>query len=240
MQNVSLYEKVEEPDPFAGFALKEIFTDSEVSIVNGLKNQRCKTISFEKDNNIEGSDHMHLSWEQSTDCRYIGLGFAWGNYKSKDLSGIAELAALELMIRMDKGSASKIPVFFTLTDYGNTMCRAKINILDIEGGRIDTSWTRVRVPLQAFNYKKKGVNLSNIKDLRMELQRSGNIHIDAIKLVRHQHNYLPASENDNAVESLLPMVIGEGSANWWGVNPSISNNFNFNAMKFFNNVIFLF
>ena len=46
-------------------------------------------------------------------------------------------------------------MFFVLVDYGGKQCRANINYLDLEGGKIDTMWRRIQIPLQAFNYEKK-------------------------------------------------------------------------------------
>ena len=102
------------------------------------------------------------------------MGLKWGNYKVKNLEPIIESAAIELRVRIDSGALSTVPMFFILVDYGGTQCRANINYLDLEGGEIDTEWRRIRIPLQAFNYKKRGVNMSNIKELRLEFQRKGN------------------------------------------------------------------
>lgn len=228
LQPVSLYEEVAEEDAFADFQFKEIFTDSQSSGVNGLKKQICKTIEFPKEGSNVGEDHMHLKWNKTADCRYVGMGFSWGNYQGKDLTSVVDIAAIEFIIRMDQGSSTKLPMFISINDYGNKTCRSKINYLDIEGGVIDTNWTRVRIPLQTFNYKQKGVNLANIKDFRIELQQSGNVHIDAIRLVRHDHAY-PPSPGRNVSEYLasLPMKIGVGQIHWWGINPTHSKAFRF-------------
>lgn len=228
LQPVSLYEEVAEEDAFADFQFKEIFTDSQSSVVNGLKKQVCKIIEFPTEGGIVGDDHIHLKWNKTLECRYVGMGFAWGDYQGKDLTSIVDIAAIEFMIRMEQGSSTKLPLFFSINDYGNKACRSKINYLDIEGGVIDTNWTRIRIPLQTFNYEEKGVNLANIKDFRIELQQSGNVYIDAIRLVRHDHVY-PSSPGRNASEYVasLPMKIGVGQIHWWGINPTHSEAFRF-------------
>jgi hypothetical protein len=115
------------------------------------------------------------------------MGLKWGNYKGKNLKPIIESAAIELRVRIDSGELSNVPMFFILEDYGGKQCRAKINYLDLEGGKIDTQWRRIRIPLQAFNYEKRGVNMSNIKELRLEFQRNGHLHIDNIVIVPHDY-----------------------------------------------------
>jgi hypothetical protein len=228
LQPVSLYEEVTEKDALADFQFKEIFMDSQSSVVNGLKKQVCKTITFPSEGSVIGDDHIHLQWNKTSECRYVGMGFAWGNYQGKDLTSIVDIAAIEFMIRMEQGSSTKLPLFFSMNDYGNKACRSKINYLDIEGGVIDTNWTRVRIPLQTFNYKAKGVNLTNIKDFRIELQQSGDVHLDAIRIVRHEHRY-PASPGPKASGYLasLPMKLGVGQNHWWGINPTYSDDFRF-------------
>ena len=46
-------------------------------------------------------------------------------------------------------------MFFILVDYGGKQCRANINFLELEDGKIDNNWRKIRIPLQSFNYKKK-------------------------------------------------------------------------------------
>lgn len=228
LQPVPLYEQVEEVDAFSNFQFKEIFTDSQSSGVNGLKKQVCKTIDFPAEGTAIGRDHMHLQWNKTSACRYVGLGFAWGNYQGKDLTHIVDIAAIEFMIRMEEGTSTKLPMFFSINDYANKACRSKINYLGIEGGVIDTNWTRVLVPLQTFNYKSKGVNLANIKDFGIELQQSGNLHIDAIRLVRHDHAYPPSPGREGSRhEASLPLKIGTDQKHWWGINPAQSQVFRF-------------
>jgi hypothetical protein len=130
---------------------------------------------------------------------------------------------------MEEGEATKIPMLFSMTDYGGKVCRTKINILDIEGGKITEDWTRVRIPLQAFNYYKNDVNMSNIKDLRLDLQKSGDVHIDAMKVVKHHHPF--PNHHLNPAQTVyrpdLPLTLGENPDSWWGVNEARSANFKF-------------
>ncbi len=227
MQEVSLYSSIDiPPNPFENFAFKNIFLDSHLSKVNGLKNTTCKKVYFEKENSYSGRDHLHVIWD-SQDCKYVGIGFAWDNYKAKDLSKIITSSAIEMMIRVDKNEYTKLPMFFSLWDYGGKQCSSKINYLDIEGGVIDKNWTKVRIPLQAFNYERKGVNMSNIKELRIEFQQSGSVHIDDMKIVPHEHNYTKTDTEFKTTYNSFPIQIGVGSQYWWGINPTYSSNFKF-------------
>ena len=228
MQDVALYDVVEpKEDVWASFGYKDIFTNSRETRAQGMKENACKSFQVVSEGSHSGEDHLHLQWDQSKGCKYIGMGFLWKDYRGKDLSGIYENAAIELYMRVDSGWVTAVPMFFVLSDYTGRHCRSKVNILDIEGGRIGTSWTRVRVPLQSFRPERKGVNLSNIKELRIEFQRQGDVHVDDIRVVPHTHLYaLEASTSEYRVNG-LPMAIGCGREHWWGINEKVSNHFRF-------------
>ena len=59
-----------------------------------------------------------------------------------------------------------------------------------------------------FQISKEGVNISNIKELRIQLQNKGDFHLDDIKIVRHQHNYQYAEEIFSHKFSNRPISLG--------------------------------
>ena len=123
-------------------------------------------------------------------------------------------------------------MFFILVDYGGKQCRANINFLELEDGKIDNNWRKIRIPLQSFNYKKRGVNMSNIKELRLEFQRSGDIHIDNIIIVSHEHNYTKTKDKFIKVFNSHPIQLGVGKEYWWGINTKYSSSIQFgNSFK---------
>ena len=137
-KTVNLYKSViDQPDPLESFSYKDIFIDSYKSKVWGVKSNNCKQILYDSINNFNGKDHLHLIWNKNKECKYMGFGFAWANFKGKNLSPIINNSAIQLMIRVDSGSFSKIPMFFSLVDYNEKQCYSRINILGIEGGVID-------------------------------------------------------------------------------------------------------
>ena len=148
LKTVQLYETViDQPDPFESFSYKDIFIDSYKSRVWGVKSNNCKQITYDSNNNFIGKNHLHLVWNHSNECKYMGFGFAWGNFKGKNLSSILENSAIQLMIRTDSGTFSKLPLFFSLVDYNEKQCFSRMNVLGIEGGAELTKY--------AFHLKKK-------------------------------------------------------------------------------------
>jgi hypothetical protein len=232
MRDVSIYEPSKSVSAFEQFPHKILFTNSEENGLWGIKNNACKEISFETSNTYIGKDHLYIRWNASK-CNYIGMGLKWGNYKGKNLKPILESAAIELRVRIDSGELSNVPMFFILEDYSGKQCRAKINYLDLEGGKIDTQWRRIRIPLQAFNYEKRGVNMSNIKELRLEFQRKGHLHIDNIIIVSHDYNHKNTTNKFTKVFDSHPVQLGAGKEYWWGINTKHSSSLKFGG--FFKN-----
>ena len=228
MKEISLYGSSDSQSGYDSFEPKIIFTDSQQDGVWGMKNTPCKTIHYDTIHSFYGKDHLHIQWKQTSDCKYLGMGFKWGNYKGKNLLPIMKDCAIEMMIRVDEGKFTKIPMFFGLTDYSGKQCMSKINILDIEGGFIDTTWRKVLIPLPSFNHEKKEVNLANIKELRLEFQREGDIHIDRIRIVPHDHNFKKTNTRYTKIFKEHPIQIGQGREYWWGVNSLYSSSFSFN------------
>ena len=226
MRDVSIYEPSKSVSAFEQFPHKILFTNSEENGLWGIKNNTCKEVSFKTINSYIGKDHIYIKWNASK-CNYIGMGLKWGNYKGKNLKPILESAAIELRVRIDSGELSNVPMFFILEDYGGKQCRAKINYLDLEGGKIDTQWRRIRIPFQAFNYEKRGVNMSNIKELRLEFQRKGHLHIDNIIIVPHNYNYKNTTNKFTKVFDSHPVQLGAGQEYWWGINTKYSSSLKF-------------
>lgn len=226
MREVSIYEPSKSISAFEKFPYKTLFTNSEENGIWGVKNNSCKEVSFETINNFTGKDHLRIKWDASK-CNYIALGLKWSNFKAKNLKPIIKSAAIELHVRIDSGTLSNLPMFFILVDYGGKQCRANINYLDLEGGKIDTEWRRIRIPLQAFNYEKRGVNMGNIKELRLEFQRKGDLHIDNIVIVPHEHNYKKTKDIFKKAFDSQPIQLGVGKEYWWGINTKYSSSLQF-------------
>ena len=62
MKEVELYEFVDKR--INSFEYNDIFIDSEISGVWGVKQNSCKSISFDTLNNFIGKDHLHIKWNE--------------------------------------------------------------------------------------------------------------------------------------------------------------------------------
>ena len=225
---VTLYSNdTSEVHPLDYFDQAIIFHDSQASIVTGLRNTTCKEVRFEQGNSFGGEDHMSIEWDASRGCKFIGIQIPWASYAAKDLTPLLDCAAIEMAIRLEEGSLTNIPMFFGLVDYAGRQCMTKINFLGMDDGLLDTSWRKVRIPLRAFNYQRRGVNMANIKELKIEFQRKGHVHIDEVQIVRYDHHYPIEPDQSIDVVAELPWKIGTMPEEWWGINPRYSSSFLF-------------
>ena len=69
--------------------------------------------------------------------------------------------------------------------------------------------------------------MSNIKELRLEFQRKGNLHIDNIVIVPHDHNYKKTKDTFKKVFDKHPIQLGSGKEYWWGINTKYSSSLQF-------------
>tara|TARA_B100001142_G_scaffold253742_1_gene254496 strand:- start:191 stop:832 length:642 start_codon:yes stop_codon:yes gene_type:complete len=71
--------------------------------------------------------------------------------------------------------------------------------------------------------------MSNIKELRLEFQRNGHLHIDNIVIVPHQYNYKNTSDKFTKVFNSQPIQLGVGKEYWWGINTKYSSSLQFGS-----------
>ena len=110
-------------------------------------------------------------------------------------------------------------MFFSLVDYGGRQAASKINLLNVEGQRLDEEWRTVRIPLATFRAADKGLNLENVKELRIEFQREGHVHLDAIQIVPFHHEGTLLEARGKDIYQELPLVMNARNQ-WWGLNGS--------------------
>ena len=169
---------------------------------------------------------IHLKTDKNPACEWIGMGIGWDGWQGKDMSGIMEKSAIELMVRVEKGSITSLPIVFILEDYSENQCYATASYLGIEGGKIDQSWTRVVVPLQTFSYLKNKVDLTNVKQLLLQCYDATDVYLDNIQIIKYNHPYKRLEENLTVYDSISPVNIFSNSLRGaWGIEPGSCNNF---------------
>jgi hypothetical protein len=179
-----------------------------------------------KDRKYVVKNSIHLKTSKKPSCEWIGMGIGWDGWQGKDLSSVMESAAIEMLIRVEKGAISNLPVVFILEDYSENQCYATASYLGIDGGKITSKWTRVVVPLQTFSYRTNKINLTNIKQLMLQCYDATDVFIDNIKIIKHDHQYERLEDNLTVYDSLSPITIFKDSLfASWGVGIKGCKNF---------------
>ncbi|MEM9920091.1 MAG: hypothetical protein AAF990_18490 [Bacteroidota bacterium] len=152
----------------------------------GLEKDVCQDASL-SDVAYSGQKSIKLSWNRDAKgCDFSAIGIGWDGWAGKDLSPIMDYVAIQMYVRTQEGRAFGLPMVLTLIDYSGGMGFSYTSNKYFERTAIDEEWQKVLVPLNSFDMEKENLDPSNIKQLQIELQQSGSVYLDDIKLVFYE------------------------------------------------------
>ncbi|MEM1057540.1 MAG: glycan-binding surface protein [Bacteroidota bacterium] len=164
--------------------------------------QNDDTIWFQDDTNCtqgevvsdvthSGQRAVAVSWNRFTEgCEWAGFGVGWDNWAGKNLADILPYAAVEMQVRTQQGRMYGLPIVLTLEDYSGGMGFAYTGNGYFERYFLDEEWQSVTVPLANFDMEVENLDPTNVKQLMFELQQSGSIYVDDVKLVWYEPELL--------------------------------------------------
>jgi hypothetical protein len=235
LKELSLYENQGVPQPgIKGFTMTDLYRDGVSNEMWGVENVACKQVEKTEKFAFQGSSSLHLQWDRTTaGCPWIGFGIGWANWLGKDLSKIMDTAAIQFYARVDSGSINYIPIVFLLEGYDGKQTASVMNPLGIEGGKIGQSWTKVRIPLSSFDYRKSGIEMSNIKQLLMQFEGAANVYIDEMTIVPFKSEMGRESGSLTVVYDACPRTLfSDLLPHAWGINPQYCRNFTMDSTQF--------
>jgi hypothetical protein len=191
------------PKPTSISALVEpiIFQD-DASDVWGMEDTGCTNGKISTDVVHTGERAIFVEWDRNAPgCIFSGIGIGWDGYAGKDLSEIFDYAAIEFYVRSKEGKMFGLPIVLTLEDYSGGMGFSYTGNKYFERYYIDEEWQKVVIPLNTFDLETEGLDLTNIKQLQLELQQSGSIYLDDMRLVFYEE---PEAEESWMVEATRP------------------------------------
>lgn len=235
LKELSLYENQGATLPgIKGFTMTDLYHDGVSSEMWGVEDVACKLVEKTEKTAFQGSSSLHLKWDRTAaGCPWIGFGIGWANWLGKDLSGIKDTAAIQFYARIDSGTINYIPIVFLLEGYDGKQAASVMNPLGIEGGKIGQSWTKVRIPLSSFDYRKTGIEISNIKQLLMQLEGTGNVYIDEMTIVPFKSELGREEGSLTVVYDACPhSLFSDALPHAWGINPQYCRNFMLDSTQF--------
>mmetsp|Transcript_31970 Transcript_31970/g.37265 ORF Transcript_31970/g.37265 Transcript_31970/m.37265 type:complete len:415 (+) Transcript_31970:1758-3002(+) len=153
--------------------LVDFWTSESKSCIEG------KLAAKESEQNV-----LKVNWNSDQGgCDWVGMGFGWDGWKSKDLGYVLDTLALELIVRSTGESFTNIPWAFCLEDYSEAQAWVGYKTSFLKSESITKDWTKVEIPLSLFPFDEFEVDASNIKQLLIQVFAEGIIEIKSITLV---------------------------------------------------------
>lgn len=164
-----------------------IYADQHDDTIWFQDDTRCTQGRISTDVVYAGERAVEVSWDRGAEgCNWAGLGFGWDNWVGKDLSELLPYAAIEMHVRSKEGTMYGLPVVLTFEDYSGGMGFSYTDNKYFERTFIDEEWQKVVVPLSSFDIEIENLDLTNVKQLMLELQQSGSMYLDEIRLIFYE------------------------------------------------------
>ncbi|MEM1043736.1 MAG: glycan-binding surface protein [Bacteroidota bacterium] len=177
----------ERPRTLALAAEPVIFSDQTDDTVWFQDDVRCTQGEVTSDVVYAGQRAVALSWDRNVEgCEWAGFGIGWDGWAGKDLSELLPYAAIEMQVRTKEGTMYGLPIVLTFEDYAGGMGFSYTGNRYFERPVIDEDWQKIVVPLASFDLEVENLDLTNVKQLMFELQGSGSIYIDDVRLAFYE------------------------------------------------------
>lgn len=168
-----------------GVTALTIFQDDFDNTIWVSPEKQCVKMTTTSDKTYAGASSLRLTWDKVTGgCSWLGLGFGWNNWQSKDLGSIVDNAAIQMQVRSANGTFSNLPVAFALEDYAGTQAYYGFNKTLVKGDFTDTEWRTVTIPLSNFPFEEQDFDVFKVKQFMIQLEGDGDIFLDDIKIVK--------------------------------------------------------
>ncbi len=164
-----------------------IFTDYVTAELWKTEDSSCIQVTNVFDKSMIDAGGLYIKCNRTSGgCDWIGLGLGWDGWNAKNLQEIYNSAAIQFMVRSPKGTQPGLPWAMALEDYSGGQAWAGVFANFIEGGKITEQWTKVQIPLTAFDFTQFDADVSSIKQIVIQFESEGEIYLDDIRLVPTQ------------------------------------------------------
>jgi hypothetical protein len=148
----------------------------------GLISDDCQTIELSDKEHSEGQKSLHVKWDNNAgECNLTAFGASWNKWHPVDMTNILSTTAFQFDIKTASGSVDQLPLKIGFEDYERAKVFVELESKFVAGGKYVNSWKKVTVPLSAL---PASVDFTRIKQLYIELEKSGEVYIDNLRLVK--------------------------------------------------------
>lgn len=192
----------------AGFYALQVYRDQMSDEVWYTPSPKALKVQAESAQKAEGSQSISIEWNKQADPQtWLGLGFGWNGWTGKNFEAITQQAALSFWVKSKEGQSAGLPWAVGFEDFNGAQAWTGVTSGFIQGGLVKNEWTEVKIPLNAFPFEARDVDVTIIKQLIVQFEASGKVWIDNIRLVPYQskgRQTHPVSPGENIVIDGLP------------------------------------
>jgi len=180
-QNLYDYSEKDMSASILGFSQLTIFDNQMSDEVWSSKDQKCVDLTLETDS---ADSYIGLKWNKDQEgCDWVGIGFGWDFWSSKDMGQIVDVSAIEIEIRSKGKEMTNLPWAFGLEDYAGGQAWTGFSKSFTPNGIITNEWTKVTIPMSLFPFMDFDCDPSNIKQLLIQLFAQDQVQINSIRIV---------------------------------------------------------
>jgi len=133
------------------------------------------------------SSSLKVIWNKDqVGCDWVGMGFGWDSWSSKDMAYLRDSLAFEVTLRSTKRPLTNLPWAFGIEDYTGNQCWLGFKKEFLKESPISTSWTTFLIPLNGFPISENDVDLTATKQFIIQCFAVGEIELKSIQLVPHK------------------------------------------------------
>lgn len=168
----------------AGLYALQIYSDQMSDEVWYTKSPKALQVKSENQQRRKGEQAISIEWNKQADPQtWLGLGFGWNGWTGKNFAEVTSQAALSFWVKMKNGQSAGLPWAVGFEDFNGAQAWTGVTSGYIEGGIIKEEWTQVQIPLSAFPFEARDVDVSIIKQLIVQFESSGKVWIDEVSIV---------------------------------------------------------
>jgi len=172
-----------EPANINGFYSLDILQQKSSSDAWYSPEKECIEFKASTTDKYSGTSAVHVKWDkQKGACDWIGMGMGWDGWASKDLVKIMDIAAIQFKVLSKEDSIKSLPLAIGFEDYGETEAWVGVlsKYISYKNGE---KWATVQIPIADFDWMQFEADPSNIKQLKLQFEASGDFIFDAFKVV---------------------------------------------------------
>jgi len=153
----------------------------------GMMDYNCRNVQITSEDAFQGTKAISAEWNDTGDCDVMTIAASWNKWHPVDFTrGNYEDFAFEFYIYNQGDLTSDLNLYFGLQDYNRNVVRTRISAKYTNKDAFGSTWTRVLIPIQEL--KGSAIDYSDIKQLVFQMEKTGDLLIDEVKMVRRKVN----------------------------------------------------